>query len=53
MVFNTDLIKMKISIKNAEKIFNDALGVLKGDIPRNAEDCKYCQWSNENQNLRQ
>ena len=53
VVFNTDLIKMKISIKNAEKIFKDALGVLKGDIPECAEDCKYCQWSNENQKLRQ
>jgi len=53
VVFNTDLIKMKISIKNAEKIFKDALGVLKGDIPECAKDCKYCQWSNENQKLRQ
>ncbi len=46
VVFNTDLIKMKISIKNAEKIFKDALEVLKGDIPECAEDCKYCEWSN-------
>ena len=47
VVFNTDLIKMKISIKNAEKIFKDALGVLKGDIPECAEDCKFCKWAQD------
>jgi len=45
VVFNTDLIKMKTSIKNAEKIFKEALEVLKGRIPEYSEDCGFCKWS--------
>jgi len=44
VVFNTDLVKMKIDIKNAEKIFKDALNVLKGKIPKCAEECGFCKW---------
>ena len=47
VVFNTDLVKMKISVKNAEKIFEDALGALKGEIPRAKEDCEYCRWADK------
>lgn len=53
VVFNTDLVKMKISIKNAEKIFKEALEVLKDKIPKAAEECKYCEWFKNNQKLRQ
>jgi hypothetical protein len=49
VVFNTDLIKMKISIENAENIFKNALEVLKGKIPEASEECKYCRWNAENQ----
>jgi len=45
IIFNKDLIKMKISVKNAENIFNNALKVLKGKIPKAHEECKYCEWN--------
>ena len=53
VVFNTDLIKMKVSIENAENIFKNALEVLKGKIPKASEECEYCRWNAENQKLQQ
>ncbi|MBI2207914.1 PD-(D/E)XK nuclease family protein [Candidatus Woesearchaeota archaeon] len=47
VVFHTNLIKMKISIKNAENIFKDALKVLEGKIPKAKEECVYCKWAKE------
>ena len=47
VVFNTDLIKMKVNVKNAEKIFKKAIKVLEGDIPKPADDCEFCKWSKE------
>ncbi len=47
VVFNTDLVKMKISVKNAENIFKNALKVLKGNMPKPAEECEYCKWVEE------
>ena len=44
VIFNTDLVKMKISIKNAEAIFKKALEILKGDMPETSENCDYCKW---------
>ena len=44
VVFNTDLVKMEISIKNAENIFKKALEVLKGKIPEASKECGYCKW---------
>jgi len=44
VVFNTDLVKMNISVENAEKIFTNALKVLKGNMPAPAEGCEYCNW---------
>ena len=44
VIFNKDLVKMEISVKNAENIFKKALEVLKGEIPKVHEDCKYCGW---------
>ncbi|MBS3105193.1 PD-(D/E)XK nuclease family protein [Candidatus Woesearchaeota archaeon] len=44
VVFNTDLIKMDVSIKNAETIFKEALKVLEGKIPNPDEDCGFCKW---------
>ena len=45
IVFNTDLIKIKVSIKNAEKIFKKALKVLGSNIPDSSEECGYCKWA--------
>ncbi len=47
VIFNTDLVEMKISIKNAENIFKEALRVLEGKIPKAAEECNYCRWVND------
>ena len=44
VIFNTDLVRMKISIKNAENIFKKALDTLKGDMPKIGEECDYCKW---------
>jgi len=45
VIFNTDLIKMKISIENAERIFKEAIKILEGKIPKSAEDCTFCKWA--------
>ena len=44
VVFNKDLVKMEISIKNAEKIFAKALKVLNGEMPECSEECGFCEW---------
>jgi hypothetical protein len=44
VIFNTDLVKMKIDVKNAEKIFNKALKVLNSSIPEAGEECGFCGW---------
>jgi len=46
-LFNTDLVLLPISVHNAEVIFNNALAVLKGEIPECAEGCEYCRWGRE------
>ena len=45
VVFNTDLIKMEISIKNVESIFVEALNVLRGELPEGNDDCGFCKWA--------
>ena len=47
VVFNTDLVKMKINVKNAEKIFKKALEVLDGKMTKPSEECEYCKWIEE------
>jgi hypothetical protein len=46
-VFNTDLIKMKIDIKNAERIFKEALEVLEREMPDASVECQFCKWNKE------
>jgi len=46
VVFHTDLVKVEISVQNAEKILESALIVLKGEMPEPAEECEYCKWVN-------
>ena len=45
VVFHTDIIKMEISVKNAERIFKEALETLSGEIPNSSEECSFCRWS--------
>jgi len=35
---------MEISIKNAERIFNEAVKVLEGDMPEPSDNCQFCGW---------
>jgi len=42
--FNTDIIKIKADVKNAEKIFKKALKVLEGELPVASEGCGFCKW---------
>jgi len=48
VVFNIDLIKMTVNVKNAEDIFKKALEVLNGEIPKADEECEFCKWVKEN-----
>jgi hypothetical protein len=42
VIFNTDLIRKNIDIRNAEKIFSRAVAILQGEEPAPAKGCKYC-----------
>jgi len=45
VIFNTELVKMKINIKDAEKILEKALDILNKPCPcRHAEDEGVCPW---------
>ena len=47
VVFNTDLVKMKVNIENAENIFKKAKKVLKGKMPKPSEECEFCEWKDK------
>ena len=44
VIFHTDLVKMNIKVKSAEVIFNNALRVLEGEMPKANEECGFCKW---------
>ncbi|MFH1325837.1 MAG: PD-(D/E)XK nuclease family protein, partial [archaeon] len=41
VIFNTELVKMKINVKNAEKIFQKAIKLLNSDCPD--KTCEWCE----------
>lgn len=47
VVFHKHLVKMEVSLKNAEKIFTNALKVLGGEMPLSSEECRFCKWCEE------
>jgi len=47
VIFNTDLVKMEINIKNAEKLWKKAIKVLKGKMPSPSKECGFCKWVGE------
>ena len=51
VIFNTDLVKMKIDVRNAEKILKNALNLLKGEMPEPKDSCNYCKWAESNHKL--
>jgi hypothetical protein len=47
VVFHTDLVKRKVDVKNAEKLFQKALRILAGGKPRASTECGYCAWGKQ------
>lgn len=47
VIFNTDLIKMNVDIKNAEDIWKEALELLEKEMPEPDKDCEFCNWVNK------
>lgn len=43
VVFDTRLVKIKINLENAEKLFQKAIKLLKGSCPPAKEDCPWCK----------
>jgi hypothetical protein len=44
-VFKTDLVKMNVSIANAENILKNALSILNNEMPDSDENCEYCKFA--------
>jgi hypothetical protein len=44
-LFETDLIRLKIDVKHAEKLFNKAVKVLSNSKPKASEECQFCEWT--------
>ena len=42
--FHADLVKIKVIIDNAKKIFKKAVDVLEGELPAPSDECEYCKW---------
>lgn len=47
VAFHTDLIRVDTHIENAEILFNEAIEILKGEIPDDNGECGFCRWRNE------
>ena len=45
VLFNTDLVKMKVNVSDAEKLFRKALKILSEEIPKAGEKCGFCEWN--------
>ena len=41
VIFDTELVKMKTNVANAEKLFNDAIKLLGGECPK--KTCEWCE----------
>ena len=46
VIFDTQLVKMKVNIENAQKLFEKALKLLKGPCPKVREECEWCKLVN-------
>lgn len=47
VIFHKHLVKMEVSIKNAENVFKGALKVLEVEMPKASEECGFCKWCEE------
>ncbi|MBI2668437.1 PD-(D/E)XK nuclease family protein [Candidatus Woesearchaeota archaeon] len=43
--FHKHLVKMDVSIQNAERIFQEAITVLEKAIPKPSAECQFCAWA--------
>ena len=44
VIFNTDLIKMKTSAEDGEKVLLKAIKIIKGKMPKPSGECEFCKW---------
>ncbi|MBN2368039.1 PD-(D/E)XK nuclease family protein [Candidatus Woesearchaeota archaeon] len=42
--FHTDLVKIKTSVKDAEKLWKDAINLLEGPMPPASKECQFCKY---------
>lgn len=45
VIFNIKTVPMVVSIKNAKKLFEDAVKSLKGPLPEINRNCEHCNWA--------
>ena len=43
VIFDTELVKMKVGVKNAEKVWRNALEILEGGCPEKNDECLWCK----------
>ena len=46
-VFNTDLVKVKTDVLNAERILSRAVETLDNKMPNSSDGCGFCKWNKE------
>jgi len=44
VIFDTELVKMKVDVESAEKVWKKALEMLEGEEPK--EKCEWCEGKN-------
>lgn len=47
VIFHSDLVKISVSIQNAERIIQKAIEILSGELPKANEHCLYCKWQQQ------
>jgi len=45
VAFHIDLVKIEVSVENAERIFKEAIEILKGEMPDCGKGCEFCEWA--------
>jgi CRISPR/Cas system-associated exonuclease Cas4 (RecB family) len=45
VVFDTNLVEMKVDVDSAEKVFKEAVECIKGEIPAASKECKFCEYA--------
>ncbi len=43
-IFQTELVKMKINVNHAKKLFYKAIKIVKGEMPDSKDSCSFCKW---------